>query len=107
MAAGEPLPDDRFAIGAAFELLVGVEDERHAAGHAGAEVRADGAEDHRGAAGHIFAAIGAAALDDDLRARVAGRETRARLTRREQGARGRAIEDGVADAAVVERKSVV
>src|SRR3546814_4975292 len=37
----------------------------------------------------------------DLRARVADRETLARLTRREQGARGRAIEDGVADDAVV------
>src|SRR3546814_2789881 len=41
------------------------------------------------------------ALDADLRARVADRETLARLTRREQGARGRAIEDGVADDAVV------
>src|SRR3546814_3202644 len=85
MAAREPLPDDRFAVRAAFELIVGIENEGHSAGHAGAEVRADGAEDHRGAAGHIFAAIGAAALDDDLRARVADRETLARPTRREQG----------------------
>src|SRR3546814_6909726 len=47
MAAREPLPDDRFAVRAAFELIVGIENEGHAAGHAGAEVRADGAEEDR------------------------------------------------------------
>src|SRR3546814_6048118 len=95
------LPVDRFAVGAAFEAGVLVEHEGHAAGHAGAEVRADGAEDHRGAAGHIFAAVRAASLDDDLGARVAHRKALARLARREQRARGRAIKDGVADDAVV------
>src|SRR3546814_17692729 len=93
MRAGEALPLDRFAVGAALESAVDVEHEGHAAGHAGAEVRADGPQDHRGAAGHIFAAIGAAALDDDIRARVAHREALARLTRGEQRARRRAIED--------------
>src|SRR3546814_18225016 len=49
MRAVEALPDDRFAVGAAFEAGVLVEHEGHAAGHAGAEVRADGAQEIGGA----------------------------------------------------------
>ena len=78
MAAFDALPDDRFGVGAAFEMVVGVEHEGHAAGHPGAEVRADGAEDHRDAAGHIFEAVGTAALDDHVSARIAHREALAR-----------------------------
>src|SRR5690606_19410373 len=83
------------------ETLVGIENEGHAAGHAGAEVRADWSQDHRGAAGHIFAAIRAAALDDDIRARIANRQAFAGLACRAQRARGCAIKNGVANDAVV------
>ena len=78
----EPLPDDAVGIGAAFELAVRVKDEGHAAGHPGTEIAPRFAQDNRDATGHIFAAIGAAALDNDLCARIAHGEPLPRLSGR-------------------------
>ena len=43
----------------------------HAASHTGPEIRADFAQDHGDPASHVFAAVRPAALDDDMRARLA------------------------------------
>src|SRR3546814_9213083 len=80
-----------------FEILLGIIDEGHAAGHASAEIVADAPEDHGGAGGHIFAAVRTAAFDHHRRARIAHRKALARLPRREQFARRRAVKHGVAD----------
>src|SRR3546814_18584280 len=98
MRRGEPLPDDAVGIGLAGEAVVRIVDERHPAGHPGAEIGADRAEHHRDAAGHIFAAIGAAALDHEMLAPIPAREPLARLTRGIDRARRRAVEPRVAGA---------
>src|SRR3546814_18932399 len=47
MRRGEPLPDDAVGIGLAGEAVVRIVDERHPAGHPGAEIGPDHAEHHR------------------------------------------------------------
>ena len=104
VAAGDAAPEDGLRVRARFETPVGVEDERHAAGHAGAEIVADRAQDDRLAAGHVFAAVRAAALDDGDGAGIAHAEPLARLPGGEQFARRGAVEDGVADDRVLVRR---
>ena len=67
-----------------------------AAGHAGAEVGADGAEDDDGAAGHVLAAVRADALDDGFGAGVPDGEAHPRAADQVQPAAGRAVQHGVA-----------
>ena len=69
---------------------------RPAAGHPGAEVRADRPEDDDGPAGHVLAAVRADALDDRLGAGVADREAHPGPADDVQPAAGRAVQAGVA-----------
>ena len=81
----------------AGERAVLVEDVRDAAAHAGGEVAAGRAEHDDDAAGHVLAAVVADALDDGRRAGVAHGEALAGEAAEERPARGRAVEDRVAD----------
>ena len=67
-----------------------------AAGHAGAEVGADGTEDDDGAAGHVLAAVRPDALDDGFGAGVADGEAHPRPADEVKPAAGRAVQHGVA-----------
>ena len=107
MTDHEALDDEGFGVQRALEAIMWVEDESHAAGHAGAEVVAHGAQEHGRAAGHVFAAVGSAALDHGGRTTVAHREALARLASREQLAAGRPIKAGVADDRVALRRDQV
>ena len=66
---GDALAVERRHVAAGRVVEVGP-----AAGHPGAEVRADRSEDDDGPAGHVLAAVRPDALDDGLGARVADRE---------------------------------
>ena len=78
-----------------------VEDEGHAAAHAGGEVPAGRADDDDDAAGHVLAAVVADPLDDGLRPAVADAEPLAGPAAEEGPAAGRAVEGDVADQDVV------
>ena len=69
---------------------------RPAAGHAGAEVRADRPEDDDRAAGHVLAAVRADPLDDRLGAAVADGEAHPGPADEVEPAAGRAVQHGVA-----------
>ncbi len=88
--------EDDVLVGAAPELLLLVDDEGEAVGHAGAEVAAGRTEHDDGAAGHVLAAVIADAFDDRRGAAVADREALAGLAGHEERAAGRAVEDRVA-----------
>ena len=87
---------DHLEVEPADERVVGVVDEREAAGHAGAEVAARRSEHDDPPAGHVLAAVVADALDDRGRAGVAHAEPLADDAAQERLAAGRAVEDDVA-----------
>ena len=82
-------------------VLVGIEQVRDAAAHAGGEVAAGRAEDQHPAAGHVLAAVVADALDDGGGARVAHAEPLPDQAAQEHLAGGGAVEDDVAGDDVV------
>ena len=98
---GELFEADHAHVAARLEGALLVEDVRDAAAHAGGEVAAGGPEDDDAPAGHVLAAVVADALHDGGRAGVADGEALAREPAEERLARGRAVEDGVADDDVV------
>ncbi len=77
------------------ELLVGVEEERLAAGHPGAEVPPVAAENDDRPARHVLARVVADSLDDRGRARVPHREPLPGRAGAEEVAPRRAVEDRV------------
>ena len=97
----DALIDQGIAVDAVGEGLVGVIDERDAAGHAGPEVVADGAEDDGDTAGHVLAAVRPTALDHRVGAGIAHGEALARLAGGEQLARRGAVKHRVADDGVL------
>jgi len=85
------------------EALIGIQQERLAARHPGAEVPAVTAKDDDGASGHVLARVVADTLDDGDRAGVANGEPLTRRAGAEELAAGRPVEHRVADEARLAR----
>ncbi len=92
----EAVQVDQLVVDAVREVVLPVQHEREAAGHARAEVDAGIAQHHHHATGHVLAAVVADAFHHGERAGVAHSEALATLAGREQLAAGRAIQAGVA-----------
>ena len=84
-------------VAARGEITGLVEDEGHAAAHAGGEVPAGAADDDGDAAGHVLAAVVARPLDDGMGAAVPDAEPLAGPAPEEGPAAGRSVEGDVAD----------
>ena len=93
----ERLEVDHLQVAALAEITVLVEDERHAAAHAGGEIAAGRADDDGDAAGHVLAAMVAGPFDHGVSAAVPDAEPLAGPAAEEGLAAGRAVEGHVAD----------
>ena len=101
LRGGDPVGADELVVVAAEELVLQIEDEGLAAGHASAEILARGSEDHDGATGHVFATMVADSLDDGGAARVADTEALAGAAVGKEMPRDGPVHHGVADDAVL------
>lgn len=94
---------DHFEISQLGEMTGFVEHVSDAAGHAGAEIPADGSEDDDHAIGHVFAPVVTHALDDGGGSGVANGEAFAGAAVGEEVAATGTVEAGIAEDAIVGR----